>query len=187
MRRTTCARTIALTALTLLLAGCGTPGGSEAGSSGTASPSSPGPPASSPLPSPPSSSSPPPSPSPSSAPPTPPPSSSPPGRGCATAQRELGAADTGHTFCLAAGDTIRVLLDGTTPRPWQPVTRDGSGLEPTSGGIVHRAGDASAAYRAVSAGTVRLTSSRPLCPHEPGRISCGGLQEWTVTVVVTRA
>ncbi|MFF0136214.1 hypothetical protein ACFYRN_07180 [Streptomyces sp. NPDC005227] len=178
MRRTTHTRTIALTALTLLVAaGCGTRGGSEAGGSGTVSPSS--------APSSPS------SPASSSVPPTPTPtpsSSSPSsGQDCVAATGELGAADTGHTYCLAAGDSIRVTLDGTTPRPWKPVKSDGSGLEPANSGIVLQAGDASAAYRAVSAGTVRLTSSRPMCPSDPGRISCKGLQEWTVTVVVTKA
>ncbi|MFE9805336.1 hypothetical protein [Streptomyces sp. NPDC005548] len=176
MRRTTHTRTIALTALTLLVAaGCGTRGGSEAGGSGTVSPSS----------APPSPS----SPASSSVPPTPTPSSSSPssGQDCVAATGELGAADTGHTYCLAAGDTIRVTLDGTTPRPWKPVKSDGSGLEPANSGIVLQAGDASAAYRAVSAGTVRLTSSRPMCPSDPSRISCKGLQEWTVTVVVTKA
>lgn len=64
---------------------------------------------------------------------------------------------------------------------------DGSGLEATNSGIVLQPGDASAAYRAVSAGTVRLTSSRPLCPSDPARVSCDGLQEWTVTVVVPEA
>jgi hypothetical protein len=79
------------------------------------------------------------------------------------------------------------VLDGTAPRRWEPVESDGGGLEPISGGVVLQPGDASAAYRAVSAGTVRLTSSRPLCPRAPGRISCQGIQEWTVTVVVTGA
>lgn len=183
MRRTTPTRTIALTALTLLVAaGCGTKGGSEAGGSGSVSPS---PAPSSPSPSSPSSpASVPPSPSPSSSSSSPSPSS---GQDCAAATGELGAADTGHTYCLTAGDTLRVTLDGTTPRPWKPVKSDGSGLEATNSGIVLQAGDASAAYRAVSAGTVRLTSSRPMCPSDPGRISCKGLQEWTVTVVVTKA
>ncbi|MET7940769.1 hypothetical protein [Streptomyces sp. NPDC005302] len=185
MRRTTPTRTIALTALTLLVAaGCGTKGGSEAGGSGSVSPS---PAPSSPSPSSPSSpASVPPSPSPSSSSSSPSPSSS-SRQDCAAATGELGAADTGHTYCLTAGDTLRVTLDGTTPRPWKPVKSDGSGLEPTNSGIVLQAGDASAAYRAVSAGTVRLTSSRPMCPSDPGRISCKGLQEWTVTVVVTKA
>ncbi|MFD6497537.1 hypothetical protein ACFV99_36625 [Streptomyces sp. NPDC059944] len=183
MRRTTPTRTIALTALTLLVAaGCGTKGGSEAGGSGSVSPS---PTPSSPSPSSPSSSaSLPPSPSSSSSSPS---ASSSSRQDCAAATGELGAADTGHTYCLTAGDTLRVTLDGTTPRPWKPVKSDGSSLEPTNSGIVLQAGDASAAYRAVSAGTVRLTSSRPMCPSDPGRISCKGLQEWTVTVVVTKA
>jgi putative hemolysin len=152
MRRTTHTRTIALAALTLLLAGCGTQSGGDAGGSGTVSPS--------PTPSHPN---------------------------CATAKGELGAADTGHTYCLAPGGTIRVSLDGTTRRPWAPVKTAGSGLEATNSGIVLQPGDASAAYRAVSAGTVRLTSSRPLCPSDPARVSCDGLQEWTVTVIVPKA
>ncbi|MEV8035421.1 hypothetical protein [Streptomyces sp. NPDC086182] len=152
MRRTTHTRTIALAALTLLLAGCGAQSGGDAGGSGTVSPS---------------------------------PTSSRPS--CATAKGELGAADSGHTYCLAPGETIRVSLDGTTRRPWTPVKSSGTGLEATNSGIVLQPGDASAAYRAVSAGTVRLTSSRPLCPSDPARVSCDGLQEWTVTVVVPKA
>ncbi|MET7984794.1 hypothetical protein [Streptomyces sp. NPDC005281] len=151
MRRTTHIRTIALAALTLLLAGCGTQSGGDAGTGGTVSPS---------------------------------PSPSHPG--CATAKGELGAADTGHTYCVAPGGTIRVSLDGTSIRPWKPVKTEGSGLEATNSGIVLQPGDASAAYRAVSAGTVRLTSSRPLCPSDPARVSCKGLQAWTVTVVVQK-
>ncbi|MEY2246383.1 hypothetical protein ACN6K9_007983 [Streptomyces sp. SAS_267] len=162
MRRTTHTRTIVLATLALLLAGCGTQSGGDAGGGDTVSP--------------------PPTPSSTSTP-----SPTPSRPDCATAEGELGAADTGHTYCLAPGETIRVSLDGTTSRPWAPVKSDGSSLEATNSGIVLQPGDASAAYRAVSAGTVRLTSSRPLCPSDPARVSCDGLQEWTVTVVVPRA
>jgi hypothetical protein len=143
-------RTLALATLTLLLAGCGTQGGSDAGGSGTVSPS---------------------------------PTTT--RTGC-TAQATLGAADSGRTFCLTTGEVIRISLDGTTSRPWAPVTVSGSGLEATNSGIVLQAGDASSAFKAVSAGTAKLTSSRPLCPSDPARISCKGLQDWTVTVVVTK-
>ncbi|MGW0966182.1 hypothetical protein [Streptomyces sp. NPDC002516] len=159
MRRTTHTRTIALSALALLLAGCGSQGGGDTGAGGTVSPS----------------------PSRGTA------SPSPSRPDCAAAKAELGAADTGHTYCLAPGETIRVSLDGTKVRPWKPVETDGKGLAATNGGIVLQPGDASAAYRAVSPGTVRLTSSRPLCPSDPARISCKGLQAWTVTVVVPKA
>ncbi|MFD4409618.1 hypothetical protein ACFVXW_06835 [Streptomyces sp. NPDC058251] len=153
MHRTTHHRTVALAALTLLLAaGCGTQSGDGAAGSGTVSPS---------------------------------PTTSHPG--CAAAKAELGAADTGHTFCLTTGDVIRINLDGTTSRPWAPVKLGGSGLEATNSGVVLQAGDASSAFKAVSAGTTQLTSSRPLCPSDPARVSCKGLQEWTVTVVVTKA
>jgi hypothetical protein len=83
------------------------------------------------------------------------------------------------------GDTIRISLDGTKSRPWKPVTVDGSGLEPTNSGIVLLPGDANSAYRAVSAGQLRLSSQRPLCATETGKVSCKGIQEWRVTVVVT--
>ncbi|MFD5519914.1 hypothetical protein [Streptomyces sp. NPDC127066] len=162
MRRTTHTRTIALATLALLLAGCGTQSGGGAGGGDTVSP--------------------PPNPSSTSTP-----SPAPSHPDCAKAGAELGAADTGHTYCLTPGETIRVSLDGTTSRPWAPVKSDGSGLEATNSGIVLQPGDASAAYRAVSAGTVRLTSSRPLCPSDPARVSCDGLQEWTVTVIVPEA
>ena len=159
MRRTTHRTTLALAALTLLLAGCGTEAGSEGGGSDTVSP-------------PPSSSSPP-----------PPPSGS-PSPGC-TAASELDAADSGSTVCLAVGDTIRVSLDGTKGRPWKPVTTEGGGLEATNSGIVLLPGDASSAFKAVSAGQVKLSSQRPLCATESGKVSCKGIQEWRVTVVVT--
>ncbi|MFD0070184.1 hypothetical protein ACFVJ9_56220, partial [Streptomyces sp. NPDC127574] len=95
MRRTTPTRTIALTALTLLVAaGCGPTGGRVAGGSGSVSPS---PTPSSPSPSSPSSSaSLPPSPSSSSSSPS---ASSSSRQDCAAATGELGAADTGHTYC----------------------------------------------------------------------------------------
>ncbi|MFF4353362.1 hypothetical protein [Streptomyces sp. NPDC001530] len=152
MHRTIHRRTLALAALTLLLAaGCGTQNGGDAGGSGTVSPS---------------------------------PTTS--RKGCTEAKAQLSAADTGHTFCLTTGDVLRISLDGTTSRPWAPVKVSGSGLEATNSGIVLQAGDASSAFKAVSAGTAQLTSSRPLCPSDPARISCKGLQEWTVTVVVTK-
>ncbi|MET8859211.1 hypothetical protein [Streptomyces sp. NPDC004579] len=172
MRRTTHTRTIALAALALLLAGCGTQGGDDTGAGGTVSPS----PTDGTV-------SPTPSPTDGTASPSPTPS----GPGCAQATAQLGAADTGRTYCLAPDDTIRVLLDGTTKRPWKPVRSEGGALAATNGGIVLQPGDASAAYRAVSEGTVTLTSSRPMCPSDPARMSCKGLQEWTVTVVVPKA
>ena len=150
-RRTLALAAAPLAAVTLLLAGCGTQSGDDAGGSGTVSPS---------------------------------PTTS--RKGCTEAKAELGAADTGHTFCLTTGEVLRISLDGTTSKPWAPVKADGSGLAATNSGIVLQAGDASAAFKAVSAGTAHLTSSRPLCPSDPARISCKGLQEWTVTVVVAK-
>lgn len=133
MRRTTTTHhrtTLALVALTLLLAGCGTQAGSGTGGGGdTVSPS----PTESSTPSP----------------------STPSSPGCTTAGAELGAADSGRTVCLAVGGTVRISLDGTKARPWKPVSADGSGLEATNSGFVLRAGDASAAFKAVSAGTDR--------------------------------
>ncbi|WP_328978164.1 hypothetical protein [Streptomyces canus] len=101
-----------------------------------------------------------------------------------TTRAELGATDSGDTVCLAVGDTIRISLDGTKSRPWKPVAVDGSGLEATNSGIVLLPGDASSAYKAVSAGQVRLSSQRPLCATETGQVSCKGIQEWRVTVEV---
>ncbi|MFF7135296.1 MULTISPECIES: hypothetical protein [unclassified Streptomyces] len=159
MRPATHRTALTLAALTLLLAGCGTEAGSEGGGGDTVSP----PPPSSSLP-----------PSPRSPSPSP---------DC-TAASELDAADSGSTVCLAVGDTIRVSLDGTKSRPWKPVTVDGSGLEPTNSGIVLLPGDANSAYRAVSAGQLRLSSQRPLCATETGKVSCKGIQEWWVAVEV---
>ena len=111
------------------------------------------------------------------------PTSTPTATGCTT-RAELGATDSGDIVCLAVGDTIRISLDGTKSRPWKPVAVDGSGLEATNSGIVLLPGDASSAYKAVSAGQVRLSSQRPLCATETGRVSCKGIQEWRVTVLV---
>jgi hypothetical protein len=149
MRRTTRRTTLALTALTLALAGCGTQADTGKGGDGhTVAPS---------------------------------PTTS---RAGCTARSQLGVADSGRTVCLAAGDTVRVSLDGTAERPWKPVAADGSGLEATNSGFVLQPGDASGAFKAVSAGKTRLASTRPLCAAGTGRISCKGLQEWWVTVVV---
>lgn len=117
------------------------------------------------------------------------PSSSPtPGksRAACTAKDTLSATDANGTFCLTTGNTVRILLDGTTARPWAPVKTVGTGLKATNSGILIRPGDASNAYEAVSAGTVKLTSSRPLCATAPHKISCKGIQEWSVTVVVSK-
>ncbi|MER7924967.1 MULTISPECIES: hypothetical protein [unclassified Streptomyces] len=107
-------------------------------------------------------------------------------RAACTAKETLAATDTNGTFCLTTGNTVRILLDGTTTRPWAPVKTVGTGLKATNSGILIRPGDASNAYEAVSAGTVKLTSSRPLCATAPHKISCKGIQEWSVTVVVSK-
>ncbi|WP_405470364.1 hypothetical protein [Streptomyces canus] len=145
---------LALATLTLLLAGCGTEAGNGKGGAGDRV-------------------------SPSSPAPTPTPTAT----GCTT-RAELGATDSGDTVCLAVGDTIRISLDGTKSRPWKPVAVVGSGLEATNSGIVLLPGDASSAYKAVSAGQVRLSSQRPLCATDTGRVSCKGIQEWWVAVEV---
>ncbi|MHC3473672.1 hypothetical protein ACYF6T_33960 [Streptomyces sp. 7R007] len=166
MRRTIHRATLALAALTLFLAGCGDQAGSgngtgsgKGGGGDTVSPSSPAPSTSSPAP-----------------------STSPPGD-CAP-HGQLHAGDSGRTVCLAVGETLRIDLDGTAKRPWKPVSVSGGGLEATNSGFVIQPGDASAAYQAVAAGTARLSSQRPLCATQTGRVSCLGIQEWWVTVVV---
>ncbi|MGX9884080.1 hypothetical protein [Streptomyces sp. NPDC002276] len=108
-------------------------------------------------------------------------------RSACTAKEQLAATDSNGTFCLTTGSTVRILLDGTASRPWAQVKTAGSGLEATNSGILIRPGDASNAFKAVSAGTVKLTSSRPLCATAPHKISCKGIQEWSVTVVVTKS
>jgi hypothetical protein len=108
-------------------------------------------------------------------------------RPACTAKETLAAADDNGTFCLTTGSTVRILLDGTASRPWAQVKTAGTGLEATNSGILIRPGDASNAFKAVSAGTVKLTSSRPLCATAPHKISCKGIQEWSVTVVVTKS
>ncbi|WP_327719309.1 hypothetical protein OG381_30840 [Streptomyces sp. NBC_00490] len=104
--------------------------------------------------------------------------------GCTSAP-ELHAADSGRTVCLAVGGTVRVALDGAKDRPWTPVTTEGSGLKATNSGVVLLPGDANAAFEAVSAGRTELSSSRPLCATETGKVACKGLQDWSVTVVIT--
>ncbi|MCX5050928.1 hypothetical protein OG895_27055 [Streptomyces sp. NBC_00201] len=159
MRRTIRHTTLALAALTLVLAGCGSQSDSGKGGDGTHVSSSPTPTGTRPS-------------SPTTSP-----------TGCTQAST-LGAKDSGRSVCLAVGDTVRVTLDGTAERPWKPLSADGSGLEPTNSGIVLQRGDASAAFKAVSTGKTRLTSTRPLCAAQTGRVSCLGIQEWWVTVVV---
>ncbi|MFR0358149.1 hypothetical protein [Streptomyces sediminimaris] len=158
MRRTIPHTALALVGLTLVLAGCGGQSGSGKGGSSSVS------------------SSPTPTTSPASGP-----TSSP--TGCAPASA-LSVRDSGRTVCLAVGGTVRISLDGTAKRPWKPVTVKGSGLQATNSGFVLQPGDASAAYKAVSPGKARLQSTRPLCAAQTGRVSCLGLQEWWVTVVV---
>ncbi|MFJ4519438.1 hypothetical protein ACIP4Y_00525 [Streptomyces sp. NPDC088810] len=99
---------------------------------------------------------------------------------------ELTAADHGRTVCVAEGGEVRLSLDGTRARPWKPVTASGTALKAINAGFVLQPGDATAAYQAVAAGTVKLTSSRPLCaePTAPGQVSCKGIEEWSVTVRV---
>jgi hypothetical protein len=155
MRRTIRHTTLALAALTLALAGCGSQ--ADSGKGGSSSVSSSPTPTKSPTPS----------------------SHS----GCTTAST-LGAADSGRTVCLAVGDTVRISLDGTSKRPWKPVAASGSVLEAANSGFVLQPGDASAAFRVVSDGKTRLQSTRPLCAAQTGRVSCLGIQEWWVTVVV---
>ncbi|MGW2570525.1 hypothetical protein [Streptomyces sp. NPDC001537] len=156
MRRTIRHTTLALVALTLTLAGCGTQTDSGKSGDGNHVSSSPTPRKS------------------------PPPSSS---GGC-TAASTLGAADSGRTVCLAVGDIVRISLDGTAKRPWKPVTASGSVLRADNSGFVLQPGDASAAFKAVADGKTRLESTRPLCAAQSGRVSCLGIQEWWVTVVV---
>src|SRR5437870_4391294 len=104
MRRSIPHTTLALVALTLALAGCGHQADSgKGGGSNTVS--------SSPTPTTRHTASPTPSPT-----------------GCAAAST-LDAADSGHTVCLAVGDTLRISLDGTAKRPWKPVTASGSVLQ----------------------------------------------------------
>ncbi|MFJ8195382.1 hypothetical protein [Streptomyces sp. NPDC096152] len=182
MRRTTLPRTTvtAAAAAALLLTGCTTRDGGGSPGSGAASPPASGPVSSpaSPSASPPASASGSPS-APTSGP------SSPTTARCAD-RAELGAADSGRTLCLKTGGQVRLTLDGTRDRPWSPVRTTGGALRAANAGIVILPGDAVAAFDAVAPGTARLTSSRPACATGGGGVSCKGVQEWTVTVKVTR-
>ncbi|MFF8945424.1 hypothetical protein ACF1A5_24725 [Streptomyces sp. NPDC014864] len=171
MRRTTLPRTTATVAAAaaLLLTGCTARDGGGSPGSRAASP-----PVSSPA-------------SPSASPPASVSSSpsSPTTARCAD-RVELGAADSGRTLCLKTGGQVRLTLDGTRARPWSPVRTTGGALRAANAGIVILPGDAVAAFDAVAPGTARLTSSRPACATGGGGVSCKGVQEWTVTVKVTR-
>jgi putative hemolysin len=166
MRRTTFHRTSLAAASLLLLAACGSQSGSGDKGGGAVSPK--------------------PTPTPTS---SPSPSVSGPAAGCTPLTSELTAADSGRTFCLAQGGTVRVTLTGSEQRPWKKITEAGdtAALTETNYGIMLRGGDAGSAYRATAAGTVTLSSTRPLCaqPTAPGGVSCKGIQEWRVTVKVS--
>ncbi|MGV9246659.1 hypothetical protein [Streptomyces sp. NPDC003710] len=186
MRRTTPHGTITTTlvaAAALLLAGCGGQDGGAAGAGGSPSRQTAAPsvsPSASPSVSPSASPSVPPS---ASAPV--PPSRTATGKGC-TPEVLLTAADTGRTVCLTVGGRIRLTLHGSEDRPWSPVTATGGALKAANAGIGSRSGDTLAAFEAVAPGTARLTASRPLCAKRPGQTSCLGVEQWTVTVRVTK-
>ncbi|MEU9479675.1 hypothetical protein [Streptomyces sp. NPDC048191] len=114
------------------------------------------------------------------------PSASAPAKGGCAPLVQLKAADSGRTVCVAKGGEVRLALDGTKSRPWKPVMAAGTALKGINAGFVIQPGQATAAYQAVATGTVKLTSSRPLCaqPTAPGQVSCKGIQEWAVTVNV---
>ncbi|MFF4759077.1 hypothetical protein [Streptomyces sp. NPDC001292] len=183
MRRSTLhATTVTAAAATLLLVGCGAQhDGAGSGKDGALSP-----PTTAPASPPGSASASGSAPLPGSASPsgTAPASSARPAPGC-TDRAELTAADSGRALCLTVGGQVRLTLDGTKDRPWTPVRSSGTALRATNAGIVILPGDAVAAFDAVTPGTARLTSARPLCAAGPGRIACQGIQQWTVTVRVT--
>ncbi|WP_439943153.1 hypothetical protein [Streptomyces sp. BBFR115] len=184
-RGTLAATTAAAAAAALLLAGCGTQdddgkgGPTGAGSGGATASASASPSGSASAPGSPS------GPGSASAPPSATGSAPASPSGCGR-HAELTAADTGRTVCLTVGGSVRMNLDGTKERPWSPVKAEGGILKGTNAGIVILPGDALAAFTASAPGTARLSASRPLCATGPGKISCLGIQEWTVTVKVTR-
>ncbi|MBN0045840.1 hypothetical protein JS756_17365 [Streptomyces actuosus] len=162
MRRTTFRRTTAaaMTAAALSLVACGAQGGT--GTSGSGSPYAPAPTSSAPAPSSPSAT---------------------PSADCVR-HVQLTEHDDGATLCLVRGGDVRLTLDGTGERPWSPVEASGDILEPVNAGIVILPGDAVAAFRAVAPGTVRLTSTRPVCASTPQHAHCHALRSWSVTVTV---
>ncbi|MEU2773986.1 hypothetical protein ABZ646_13855 [Streptomyces sp. NPDC007162] len=184
MRRTTFHRASLAATTLLLLAGCGSQGGGDQGG-GAVSPA----PTASPSATPTGTTTP--SPTASATPSATPSSGTGAGGssgGCTPLTSELTAADSGRTYCLARHGTLRITLTGTSQRPWEKIAVGGDtgALKPVNYGIMLRGGDAGAAYQAVAAGTVTLSSTRPLCaqPTAPGRVSCKGIQEWRVLVRV---
>lgn len=184
MRRTTFHRASLAAATLLLLAGCGSGSGGGDQGGGAVSPAPTARPSATPTAGT--------TPSPTATPSTTPSSGAGAGGssgGCTPLTAELTAADSGRTYCLAKDGTLRITLTGTAQRPWTKIAVGGDtgALKPVNYGIMLRGGDAGAAYQAVAAGTVTLTSSRPLCaqPTAPGRVSCKAVQGWRVTVRVT--
>ncbi|MFJ9560422.1 hypothetical protein ACIRQQ_10315 [Streptomyces fuscichromogenes] len=167
MRRTTFHRATLAAATLLLLAGCGSQSGGGDKGSGAVSPKPTQTPGTTPAPT---------------------PSAGGSSAGCTPLTAELTAADSGRTFCLAQDGTFRVTLTGSEQRPWKKIgtAGDTAALKPMNYGIMLRGGDAGAAYQAAAAGTVTLSTTRPLCaePTGSGQVSCKGIQEWQVTVRV---
>ncbi|MFG2953522.1 hypothetical protein ACGF5O_07320 [Streptomyces sp. NPDC048291] len=166
MRRTTFHRASLAAASLLLLAACGSQSGGDDKGSGAVSAK--------------------PTPTTTS---TPSPSASGSAAGCTPLTTELTTADSGRTYCLAKDGTFRITLTGSEQRPWKKITAAGdtAALKEINYGIMLRGEDAGSAYQAMAAGTVTLSSTRPLCaqPTAPGGVSCKGIQEWRVTVKVS--
>jgi hypothetical protein len=84
----------------------------------------------------------------------------------------ITADDDHRVICVAVGDTVDVFLTSSPERMWGPVTLDGTALTARPNGVGALAiGVTAGFYRAVSAGTARLTSQRLACV-DPGP-SCG--------------
>jgi hypothetical protein len=103
----------------------------------------------------------------------------------------LSAADNGRTVCAHRGERVDIALavepvEGTVPDQWwQPVSLSGDGLATLPNTIMPVRGTTLARYRATVRGTATLSSSRrPCAPAQPGGVSCGLVQAWSVTVAV---
>jgi hypothetical protein len=98
------------------------------------------------------------------------------------ATRTVTELDAGSTICLAVGEHLDVYLHGTLAAPWSPIGLAGSALSPEANGKgTLPVGVTGGFYLARTAGSARVTSSRPACAGRssssptlsPGRTSCG--------------
>jgi hypothetical protein len=100
----------------------------------------------------------------------------------------IGNRRDGGTVCMTVGAKLLVWLvaPAVPGATWRQVEVSKAGVLLATASPVHvPAGVTAAAFRAVRAGSVKLTSQRPACaPANGGSASCGAVLGWGVTVMV---